>query len=487
MRLGLLLSAVVVFFVFVSSRIPTLVSADAPQAVSGTAVAQPAVPAAGASDVVPAQPAVAAASTSPNNALVSLDFQDSDIRNVLKVLSYKSGVNIVAGPEVTGVVTIQLTEVPWQRALEVILVTYGYSYERKGNIITVTTVENLKKRREDSQVLQEQEPLATKTYSLSFAKAADVVDSISKIKTSRGTINFDQRTNTLIVRDVQSGVDLIDGVVRTLDSVTPQVLIEAKVMETTLSDTDKLGIDWTLSGTASGAAHSTTFPFTDATTTFIPSGATVASNTFTYGTLNATGLSATLNVLKTRTDTNILSNPKIVTLDNQPAKVVVGTKYPFPQYTYNQEQAKMQVSGWEYKDIGIIFEVTPHVNNAGLVTLDLHPVITGIQSGSDGTVTVEGTTVPKLTVEETQTKVMIENGQTLVIAGLIKDTTSVTNKKVPFLGDIPLLGEFFKNKVNQKDKTELLIFLTPHIITVQQPPTTGTVTNPPAPAAPSGN
>lgn len=419
--------------------------------------------------------------------LVSLDFQDADIRNVLKVLAYKGGVNIVVSPEVAATVTIQLSDVPWMKALDVILSTYGFGYERNGNIITVSSIENLKKRREDSHALQEQEPLITKTYALSFARAAEVVDSISKIKGPRGTINFDQRTNTVIVRDVQGVIDLMDGVVATLDSVTPQVLIEAKVVETVLSDTENLGIDWGVNASASGSQHATNFPFSrDLSNKFIPSGGSVTNNTFKYGTLDTTGVSATLELLRSRTDTKILSNPKIVTLDNQPAKVVVGTKYPFPQYTYNTEQAKMQVSGWEYKDIGIIFEVTPHVNNAGLVTLDLHPMITGIVSGAEGSVTVEGTTVPKLTVEETQTKVMIADGQTLVIAGLIKDTTAKTRKKMPLLGDLPLVGEAFKKKEDQTDKTELMIFLTPHIIMAQAPSPKAAANAPPAPASSSG-
>ena len=128
-----------------------------------------------------------------DNGLVSLDFQDADIRSVLKVLAFKSGVNIVAAPDVTGVVTIQLNDVPWQKALEVILSTYGYGYERRGNIITVMTVENLKKYRTDSSALQAQESLVTKTFVLSFAKAADVMKVIEKMKSARGFINFDER------------------------------------------------------------------------------------------------------------------------------------------------------------------------------------------------------------------------------------------------------------------------------------------------------
>ena len=426
-----------------------------------------------AENAVPEAAAVAAATGSvpvvqaPSaEGLVSLDFQDADIRSVLKVLSYKSGVNIVPGPDVTGIVTIQLTDVPWQKALDVILSTYGYGYDRKGNIIMVTSIENLKKHREDTRALEEQEPLVTKTYALNFAKASDVVDSLGKMKTPRGTINFDQRTNILIVRDTQSALELMDGVVRSLDAVTPQVLIEAQIIETDLSNTENLGIDWTVAATASGAQHGTPFPFLNNNKFIPPTAAGGTNNSFNYGTLSFSAFQAVLQILKTRTDTNIISSPKVVTLDNQTAKIVVGTQYPIPNYTYNTEQAKLQVSGFEYKNIGVIFEVTPHVNGPGLVTLDLHPTI----SANDGTVTFDSqNTLPLLTIQEASTKVMIESGQTLVIAGLITDSVIITNKKVPLIGDIPLVGEAFKNKQNTKSKKELLIFLTPHIITAKDP------------------
>lgn len=396
-----------------------------------------------------------------DNTLVSLNFQDVDIRNVLKVLAYKSGTNVVTTPEVTGTVTIQLSDVPWKKALDVILSTYGYGYERQGNIITVMPIDALKKHREDSLALQEQEPLVTKTYLLSYAKAADIMDSINKIKSAKGSINFDARTNALIIREVQSNLELIDTVVKTLDSVTPQVLIEAKVVETVLGNTDKLGVDWTLQASANGSKRSIALPWEiNSANNLLPAPATLPTSTFTLGTLDASAVSAVFQILSSKSDTNILSNPKIITLDNQPAKIVVGTQYPIPNYTYNADQAKMQVSGWEYKDIGIIFEVTPHVNNPGMVTLELHPTITDIT----GSVTVENTSLPQLSVEETRTKVMIEDGQTLVIAGLIKDKTEVSKTKVPLLGDIPILGEAFKKSSKVKAKTELLVFLTPHII-----------------------
>jgi len=397
---------------------------------------------------------------------VSLDFRDADIQNVLRILSYKSGLNIVTGPEVTGLVTIKLKDVPWRQALEVILQTYGYTYEQKGNIITVTTIENMKKRREDSKMLSEQEPLITKTFLLNYAKATDIIASIEKMKTDRGSINYDDRTNALIVRDIPSNVELIGAVIERLDATTPQVLIEAKIVETTLSNSENLGISWTTKATISASARPITWPFTTHTENkYAPDDIPDAdSGSFSYGTLDFAQVRAVMELLSTRTDTNILSNPRVVTLDNQTAKIVVGSQYPLPEYTYNEDQARLQVSGWEYKDIGIIFEVTPHVNNAGFVTIDLEPKITEILDF----VTVENTSLPRLSTEEAKTRVMIKDGETLVIGGLIKDKVIDIKRKMPLLGDIPLLGLMFRKTEKTVTKTDLLIFLTPHIITAPE-------------------
>ncbi len=396
--------------------------------------------------------------------LVNLDFREADIRNVLRILTYKSGVNIVAGPEVVGLVTIQLNDVPWLQALDVILSTHGYGYDRKGNIITVTTIENLKKRREDAQLLADQEPLSTKTYTLNYAKASEATTSLDKIRSLRGSVNFDERTNSLIIRDIPANLELIEGVIEKLDATTPQVLIEAKIVETNLTNQENLGVDWVVKASTVGSKRPTTWPFTRRSNNkFVPDNipADTTATDFSYGTLNFSQVQAVLELLRSRTDTNILSNPRIVTLDNQKASIVVGSQYPIPTYTYNEEQARLQVSGWEYMDIGIIFEVTPHVNNAGMVTLEVQPKVTDILDF----VTVENTSLPRLSNESASTKVLIKNGETLVIAGLIKDKTSDIKKKIPIIGDIPILGLAFQKSEKAVTKTDLLIFVTPHIIT----------------------
>jgi len=405
---------------------------------------------------------------------VSLDFRDADISNVLKILSYKSGVNIVVGPEVTGLVTIQLNDVPWKQALEVVLETYGYAYEQKGNIITATTVENLKQRRENAITLAEQEPLETKTFVLNFGRASEIIASIEKMRSERGSVNYDERTNTLIITDIAKRIDLMEGVIGKLDRTTPQVLIEAKIVETSFDNEENLGIDWISQVSVAGAERPITFPFTTTSASkYTPDSFPGADTTlgsanaeFTYGTLNFTQVQAIFEMLKQRTDTNILSNPRIVTLDNQAAQIMVGTQYPIPQYTYNEEQARLQVSGWEYKDIGIIFDVTPHVNNAGFVTIDVQPKVTAII----GTVVVENTSLPQLSNESTKTRVMVKDGETLVIAGLVKDQLTDTKKKLPLLGDVPIFGLIFQKSEKTNTKTDLMIFITPHIITPEFAP-----------------
>jgi type IV pilus assembly protein PilQ len=408
--------------------------------------------------------------------LVTLDFRDADIKNVLKVISYKSGVNIITGPEVVGLVNIQLRDVQWQKALDVILANYGYSYEQKGAVIMVTTVDNLKKRREDAQLLAQQEPVATETFILNFGKAEDVLKSLDKMRSARGSINYDKRTNAIIVSDVESNLALFREVVKKLDSVTPQVLIEAKIIETTLNKSENMGVDWTLQAGVSGSSRETTFPFTvkGSEHKYLPlanadtetsAGVSTSPTTITYGTLDFTSLQVVMEMLKTRADTNIISSPRIVTLDNQPAKIVVGSQYPVPQYIYNQENNALQVSGWNYLDIGVQFNVTPHVNNAQFVTVDIEPTVTDIL----GYVTVQSTQMPQLSTETAKTSVMIRDGETLVIAGLIKDKKVDTRKKVPILGDIPILGWPFQKKEYSSVKSEMLIFLTPHIITPSMP------------------
>lgn len=399
--------------------------------------------------------------TAVDDGTVTLDFKDADIKNVLKILSIKSGLNIITTPDVTGVVTVQLNNVPWKEALSVILSTYGYAFEQKGNIIIVSTIEDLKKRRDDAVSLAEQEAMVTKTFMVNFAKAESIIETLKKLASSRGSVDFDQRTNMLIVTDIQDKVNQIADAISRLDAVTPQILIEGKIVETTFDDVNNLGIRWSIGATTTGPARPHTWPFRESTSSHYARDSFPGSEDFTYGTLDLTGVSAVFEALKKNENTNVVSSPRIVTQNNQTARINVGEQYPIPSYTYNEQQGALQVSGWEYKDIGVTFEVTPHANNAGFVTMDIKPQITSIED----TVTVENTDLPLLKNQSAQTQVMVKDGETLVIAGLVTDTKTKNRHKVPVLGSIPVVSLLFAKKEDSDTKTDLMVFLTPHIVT----------------------
>lgn len=410
---------------------------------------------------------------------VTLDFKDADIRSVLKIISHKAGVNIVATPEVMGAVTIRLKNVPWEKALDTIIKTYGFGYEwLDDKVIMVSTLEKLAEQRRFQEEAAEKEPLATEAFILNFSKAEDVKNSIEKLVSERGRITVEIRTNSIIITDTKSNLIKIDKVLKSLDRVTPQVMIEAKIIETNLTDTDKLGIRWTISGTISAAGRPTTFPFTKkADSKFlpddIPSHSTdpaEATSLFTLGTLDPSGTQMALELLFSTTDSELISNPRIVTMDNQPASIEVVTLDPTPQWSYNKEQNAYVMTDYRQEKYGILLEVTPQINKLGYVTLNLMPEVSEwlrnkTLSGGSG-LSVD---LPVIYKQTTKTTVMVRDGDTLVIGGLIKNKTTETVYKVPLLGDIPIIGLLFKKKEKVVEKKDLLIFITPTILTIRPP------------------
>ncbi len=407
---------------------------------------------------------------------VTLDFKDADIRSVLKVIAYKSGINIVATPEVTGTVTIRLQDVPWENGLDTIVKTYGFGYEwLNDKVIMVSTLEKLAEQRRIQEEAAEKEPLDTHSFPLNFAKAEEVKVAVEKLVSTKGRITLETRTNTIIITDTKSNLIKIGNVIKELDRVTPQVLIEAKIVETNLTDTKNLGIKWTIGGKVKGSARPTTFPFTThSENKYLPDdipAATTAPDTsgslFSLGTLDASSTEAVLELLFRDVSTELLSNPRVVTLDNQPASIEVVTLDPTPQWTYNEEQNTYVMTDYRQEKYGIMLSVTPQINKLGYVTLTVKPEV----SDKTGTKTLTSTglsvELPVIDKQTTSTMVMIKDGDTLVIGGLIKNKVTDTIQKVPFLGDIPILSFFFKYKSKEVIKKDLLIFITPKILTIQ--------------------
>jgi len=415
--------------------------------------------------------------------LISVDFKDADIRQVLRIIALKSGMDIVAGLDVEGLVSIKLTNVPWEQALGIILRTYGFTYEREGRIARVMTVDSLEK-----------EALTTDVFPLDYAKAKEVPDVIKEMLSDRGKVKFDERTNTVIVTDIPANLFQIKQVIERIDRRTPQVLVETKVVETVLDKDENLGINWadTFKLTTASATAPTTFPFPKGSElggfghNFITDAGTVAGGvftnnqlyprghglipeaggTFTFGTITSSGLTHILNFLAKRTDTHIVSNPTIAVLDNQEAKIHVGQEYPVPSYTVDPTTGRTSISGYTPKLTGTVLTVTPHVNPSQEIVLDLKPEVIAVGTpvsyslGSSNSISF-----PLFTTQTAKTQVRIRNGQSIAIGGLVKTSEGKVVEKVPFLGDIPVLGLLFKNVRwysggSDPVKTDLLIFLT---------------------------
>ncbi|UCH12106.1 MAG: secretin and TonB N-terminal domain-containing protein [Candidatus Omnitrophota bacterium] len=424
-----------------------------------------------AQEELPAEPVEKA--TAPGN--VTIDFKDADILNVLRILSIKSGVNIVAGKDVEGTVTIRLVDVPWEKALDVVLKTYGFAYEREANIIRVATVESLGL-----------EPVKTEVFRISYAKAEDVAGSIKEIVSERGTVKADKRSNTLIVTDIPTNIYKVEQVVTKLDEPTPQVYIDARIIETVLDDDEKLGIDWTVQVTATGSKIPTTLPF-DTSLRHMPylenrvresfpdfpttDTSTATSALWTFGTLDFSSFQAVLKILDQRSDTKIISNPRTVTLDNQPAEIRVGSSLYIPKWGTDEDTGKrvfQDIIKTEL-DTGITLKVTPHVNSKNEIVIDLEPEVTSRQTkelligSADSAASTDVYAYP-ISVRNAKTQVMIKDGETIAIGGLLKEQTVKTRHKVPFLGDIPLLGYLFRYSADTTDTRDLLIFVTVKLI-----------------------
>ncbi len=433
---------------------------------------------------------------------VTVNFKDADVRAVLNYLSEVSGIDIVPSPEVTGPITLKLTNKPWELALNVIVKNYGYAYEREKDIIRVVTLSSLKL-----------EELSTEVIFLNYADAEETQEGIKDMLTERGKLTYDPRINALVVTDLATNIYKIKHVIGALDRKTPQIMIEAKIIETTLDRTERLGIDWNMVIAVSGARRPTTIPFVafqsdwglsskvvpkffpvgttgtssvtigtgGATTTAAPGdfptgdsviedAATrafpfVGTDAFTYGTLDFSQFSLVLEYLKSRSDTNIISNPRITTLNNKEATMFVGRVHPYISKIDEDEEAGTVKYEYQEKEIGIRLEVTPHINENGDIEVELKPEIKDIIGYQQLT---EYFSLPIFSTREAETQVMVRDGDTIFLGGMIKENIKEYTKKFPVLGDlfgdIPLIGSVFKYKQESKAKTELVFFLTVHVV-----------------------
>ncbi len=402
---------------------------------------------------------------SENEVRITLNLKDTDIKTFLQAIAEAAKVNIIPGPEVDAKVTARLKNIPWKKALSVVLKAYGFEFEEiSPGVIYVTTLEKMAEKRKLERELKTQEPLVTKTFSLNYAKVDEISEPIKQLLTPRGKITYDKRTNTLIITDTKSNLESLKNLIKNLDRKTKQILIEVRIEEADVNLTEKLGINWSLTNASMNlpkVEHK--WPFGGGTKfekRYIKG--QWPTPTLTHGIIDLSNVSAILDALETEGHTKLIAHPKVVTLENEPAKIKVVTEWPIPNYSYNSETGQWEITGFEYKDIGVVLEVTPQINEENMVTLKVKPEVTE-ESGEKIDFT-GGAQLPITLKREAELKVSIKDGQTLVIGGLLKSSKNITKSKFPLLSKVPLLGWFFSHKYESKKDVDLLIFITPHIL-----------------------
>lgn len=399
---------------------------------------------------------------------ISLDFQDADLDNVLRLLADVSGLNIVVGTEVKGKVTIKLINVPWDQALDIILKMNNLGQIREGNIIRIAALANIARQQAEEAAAKEAkvkaEDLVTRILPVNYAKAEDLAEPLRKNLSPRGDITIDKRTNTMIIKDVERHLQDILGLAKTLDAQTPQVQIEGRIVQADTSFAQSLGIMWGaaytqrsgsnvigIQGGTSGGFNAPTpgfavnLPATVAGLTSVP-GAGFTFGRFTDKPIN---LDLRLSAGELSNLAKTISNPRIVTLDNKEAKIEQGTSVPFAT-------TSLQGTQTTFVDANLVLQVTPHVTSDGSIVMKVK-----VARNAVGALFPAGPSIEK---REATTEILLKDGETAVIGGIFVDEKIETRGGIPWLSKIPILGWLFKNVAETDKKQELLIFITPTTI-----------------------
>jgi type IV pilus assembly protein PilQ len=393
---------------------------------------------------------------------ISLNLVDADIKQVFRLFHEISGLNFVLDPQVGGNVTIVLDEVPWDQALDIILVNNGLDKVYVNNVIRIATTAKLAQEAAARKALRDAKELevapVTITRTLSYAKAKDVERVVREgILTPRGTVIVDERTNTLIIRDIPARIDPIDRLISTLDEETPQVMIEARIVEVSRDYEESFGIQWGFTADATpdlGTQTNLQFPHR-ASMNYelnLPRNANVNSLGFSFGNvLDSFTLDITLDALEIEGHARRLSTPKVATQNNQPAEIEQGTRIPIVTTTATEINV-------EFVAASLRLRVTPQITAEGTVIMEIE-----VENNSPDYVNTVGE-VPSINTQRAQTTVLVSDGGTTVIGGIFAVSEGANEIGVPWFKDIPGLGWLFKSKEVISTNRELLIFLTPRIV-----------------------
>ncbi|HUP66487.1 MAG TPA: type IV pilus secretin PilQ [Thermoanaerobaculia bacterium] len=393
---------------------------------------------------------------------ISLELTSADIKDVLRTFAELTGLNIAIDPNVAGQVTVSFDQVPWDQALELILRQNGLTYTISGNVMRVGTVDRLAAEQAQNRRLEEEArlnvPLTTVIKRLSYAKSDDVATLVAGLASPRGKIIVDARTNQLIITDVPEYLPTMLNLIENVDIPTPQVMIEARIVETTKTFARQLGISWGFSGSADPALGS-------GTGLVFPNRIDFVGGPFNFGAgnpvlelslgsvLGTFDLDLTLTAAENEGLARIISAPKVTTQDNSPAQIESGLQIPFQtRVNFTTTVSFIQAT--------LRLTVTPQITAEDTVIMDIELQKVEPIAGLD----VAGATNPPLSTRRAQTRLMVRDGGTTVIGGIYTATENDAENRMPFIHEIPVIGNLFKSRRIENRNDELLIFITPRIV-----------------------
>ncbi|WP_223488459.1 type IV pilus secretin PilQ [Pseudomonas sp. A-RE-19] len=408
---------------------------------------------------------------------LSLNFQDIDVRSVLQLIADFTNLNLVASDTVQGGITLRLQNVPWDQALDLVLKTKGLDKRKIGNVLLVAPADEIAARErqelESRKQIAELAPLRRELLQVNYAKATDIAKLFQSVTSAeakvdeRGSITVDERTNNIIAYQTQDRLDELRRIVAQLDIPVRQVMIEARIVEANVDYDKSLGVrwggsvqnkgNWNTSGVSNGSSTTIGTPGSTSTNSpFVDMGA--SGNTSGIGIAFITDnvlLDLELTAMEKTGNGEIVSQPKVVTSDKETAKILKGTEIPY------QEASSSGATSVSFKEASLSLEVTPQITPDNRIIMEVKVT----KDEPDYLNKVQD--VPPIKKNEVNAKVLVNDGETIVIGGVFSNTQSKVVDKVPFLGDVPYLGRLFRRDVVSEKKSELLVFLTPRIMNNQ--------------------
>ena len=400
-------------------------------------------------------------SVTDNGGVGVREFQGDDVGQVLRLLARQAKINMVVSEAVVGTVTMRLEDVTALQAVAIIVKAKGLFMDQIDNVYYIKTGAE-----------RGAEPTESDSYQFSYSRAKETAPLIASQLSSKDAPQVDERTNTIFYRETRGNIDNIRKLLVQIDRPTKQVMIEARLVEVTANPRQSYGINW--GGVVGSADAPKTFSYGSDTGNFtVPSSNNSLLGNFGsslgagFAILTAPQMSVTVRALNEDADAEFLANPRIVTADNMQAKIEIIRSQPVPQLNFNEQTATAVFGGFQDKKFGNTLLVKPLVNKDNFITLAVKPEISNkvgdqsfsIPGGSGGTVVS-----PIIDTRSLDSNVLIKSGDTLAIGGLLQDEVTKSRNKVPILGDIPVLGYFFQERLNARTKRNLLVFVTPTII-----------------------